>query len=55
MILLQKSTQVPVTHIGRSHPAKTSNGSDPLIVKLKTLYTKPTSHARNEPMARTFI
>ena len=29
---LQEGTQVPVTHIGQSHPAKTFNGSHPLNV-----------------------
>ena len=29
---LQEGTQVPITHIGRSHPSKTSNGSHPLSV-----------------------
>ena len=29
---LQEGTQVPVTHIGQSHPAKTFNGGHPLNV-----------------------
>ena len=30
MTELQEDTQVPITHIGQSHPAKTFNGSHPL-------------------------
>ena len=29
MTSIQEGTQVPVTHVGQSHPAKTFNGSHP--------------------------
>ena len=32
MTSLQEGTQVPITHIGQSHPAKTLNGSHTLNV-----------------------
>ena len=32
MTSIQEGTQVPVTHVGQSHPAKTFNGSHPLNV-----------------------
>ena len=56
-----KNDITPEEHPGPCHTHRTKPsrkniyGSHPLIVKLKTLYTKPTSHAMNEPMARTFI
>ena len=30
MTSIQEGTQVPVTHVGQSHPTKTFNGSHPL-------------------------
>ena len=36
MTSIQEITQVPVTHVGQSHPAKTCNGIHPLNVFCKT-------------------
>ena len=41
MTSLQEGTQVPVTHIGQSHPAKTFNGSHPLNVFADDLNLNP--------------
>ena len=35
MMSIQEVAQVPVTHVGQSHPAKTFNGSRPLNVFAK--------------------
>ena len=34
---IQEGTQVPVTHVGQSHPTKNSNGSHPLNVSAEQL------------------
>ena len=41
MASLQEGTQVPVTHIGQSHPAKTFSGSYPLNVFADDLNLNP--------------
>ena len=41
MTSLQEGTQVPVTHIGQSHPAKAFDGSHPLNVFAEQLNLNP--------------